>query len=197
MLHSALISLTVTEALRKRFPDGFRFYRILYNIFAVATLLPVVLYAASLRGAPVVAWDGPWVLIPIMLAISALFFFMAGARCYDLSQVLGLRQLKAEKICIAMTEDCSLETGGVLSIVRHPWYSGGILIVWARPLDPAAILTNLVVCAYFAIGANLEERKLKAVFGRAYADYQNRVSMLFPTKWLLRVLSKRTKPESK
>ena len=50
VLHSALTSLTVTESLRKRFPDGFRFYRILYNFIAVATLLPVLLYSFSQRG---------------------------------------------------------------------------------------------------------------------------------------------------
>ena len=85
-----------------------------------------------------------------------------------------------------LTDDCSLvtrATSGVLAVVRHPWYSGGILIVWARSLDAAAVLTNLVVCGYVVVGAILEERKLKAQFGRQYADYQQRVSMFFPIKW--------------
>lgn len=89
-----------------------------------------------------------------------------------------------------LTDDCSLDTGGVLSVVRHPWYSGGILIVWARTLDPAAIVTNAVLCGYFVVGAMLEERKLKAQFGRQYAVYQRRVSMLFPVKWAKRRLSR-------
>jgi protein-S-isoprenylcysteine O-methyltransferase Ste14 len=183
-LHSALISPTVTETLRKRFRDGFRFYRLLYNLFAAATLLPVLLYAFSLRGELIVAWTGPWRIIPILLAAAALLLFAAGARRYDLFQFLGLRQIKDEKACAVITEDCSLDTGGVLSIVRHPWYTGGILIVWARPLHVTAFLTNLVVCGYFVVGAYLEERKLKAQFGRQYADYQRRVSMLFPIRWM-------------
>lgn len=121
ILHSALISLTVTEALRKRFPYGFRFYRILFNLFAVATLLPVIYYTASLRGDPVVTWEGTWRVIPIVLGAAALFFFVAGARRYDIFQFLGLRQTKDEKACSALTDDCSLDTGGVLSLVRHPW----------------------------------------------------------------------------
>lgn len=182
-LHSALISLTVTESLRSRFPNSFRFYRIIYNLFAVATLLPVLIYTHSLRGEPVVAWEGPWRIVPILLGTMALFFLLAGARRYDFRQLLGLRQIKDEKACSVLTEDCFLDTGGVLSMVRHPWYSAGMLIVWARPLDVTAILTNLVVSGYFVVGAILEERKLKVQFGRQYADYQRRVSMFFPIKW--------------
>jgi protein-S-isoprenylcysteine O-methyltransferase Ste14 len=182
-IHSALISLTVTETLRKRFPNSFRYYRILYNLFAVATLMPVLIYTHTLRAEPIIVWEGAWRILPILLASVALCFLVAGAQRYDFLRFLGLRQIKDEKACSALTDDCSLETGGVLSIVRHPWYGAGILIVWARPLDLAAILTNLVVSGYFVVGAILEERKLKVQFGQRYANYQRRVSMLFPIKW--------------
>lgn len=183
-LHSALISLSVTESLRKRFPERFRYYRIVYNLVSIATLLPVIFYSHSLRGEPIVAWQGPWQIVPILLGSAALFFLAAGAMRYDLRRFFGLRQLGEEQACSTLTDDCTLDTGGVLSAVRHPWYSAGILVVWARPLDPAAVLTNLVVSGYFVVGAILEERKLKVQFGRQYADYQQRVSMLLPIKWV-------------
>lgn len=186
MLHSILISLTVTEWIRKRLPKIFRFYRIFFNLVAVATLLPVLFYAFSLKGATIVAWDGPWRIVPILLGTVALFFFIAGALRYDFRQVLGLRQINDEKACSVLTADCSLDTGGILSVIRHPWYTGGILIVWARPLDLVAILTNLVISVYFVVGANLEERKLQVQFGAQYKEYQRRVSMLFPIKWVRR-----------
>ena len=190
-LHSALISLPVTAWLRKKFPDGFRYYRILYNLFSVVTLLPVLLFGLSLKSEPVVAWQGPWRIVPILLGIAALSFLAAGARRYDLSQFLGLRQLKDEKTCSVLTDDCTLDTGGVLSIVRHPWYSAGILAVWARPLDMAAIVTNLAVCGYLVVGAMLEERKLTVLFGRQYAVYRRRVPMFFPVKWLGAMFSRK------
>jgi protein-S-isoprenylcysteine O-methyltransferase Ste14 len=189
-LHSALISLAVTESLRDRFPNGFRFYRILFNLISIATLLPALYYSHSLRGGPIVTWDGPWQILPILLGAAALFFFVAGARRYDFYQFIGLRQIKDEKACSVLTDDCTLDTDGVLSMVRHPWYSGGILIVWARPLDLAAILVNLVVSGYFIVGAILEEQKLKKQFGPDYADYQRRVSMFFPIKWAGRLIGK-------
>ena len=182
-LHSALIDPSVTDRLRRRFPIGFRYYRILYNLFAVFSLLPVLFYTFSLKGSPVVVWAGPWRIVPILLGATALLLFVAGGKRYDLLQFSGIRQIKQERTCSVLTEDCSLDTGGVLSIVRHPWYSAGMLVVWARPLDMAAIVTNMVVCGYFVVGAILEERKLKMQFGRQYADYQRRVSMFFPIKW--------------
>jgi protein-S-isoprenylcysteine O-methyltransferase Ste14 len=189
-LHSALISLAVTRWLRKKYPETLRYYRILYNLFAAATLIPVMIYTALQRGDPIVMWAGPWRLIPILLGTAALFFFAAGAQRYDFLQFIGLRQIKDEAACSVLTDDCSLDTGGVLSMVRHPWYSGGLLIIWARPLDVAAILTNLILSAYFVVGANLEEKKLKRQFGKPYSQYQRRVSMFFPLKWAKQLMSR-------
>jgi protein-S-isoprenylcysteine O-methyltransferase Ste14 len=183
-LHSALVSLSLTEPLRKRFPYASRYHRIVYNVMAVVTLAPVLLYTFSLRETSIFSWQGPWRFFQVALTVSAMVLFVAGARHYDLFQFLGLRQLKDEKACSVLTDDCSLDTSGVLSLVRHPWYTGGILIIWARPLDTGAILTNLVLTAYFLVGTRLEERKLTAQFGQEYTDYQQRVSMFLPIKWM-------------
>jgi beta-lactamase class D len=43
---------------------------------------------------------------------------------------------------------------------------------------------NLVLSAYLVIGTLLEERKLMLEFGKEYRDYQGRVSMFLPIKWL-------------
>lgn len=185
-LHSVLISAGVTQFLRRRSPDFFRYYRLLYNLFALASLVTVAVYSRSLEGAPLVAWQGAWKAVPAVLGAGALLFFWAGARRYDFLQFLGLRQIRGEIGCGVLTTDCSLDTGGVLALVRHPWYAGALLAVWARPLNPAAILTNLVVCGYLLVGAWMEERKLMVQFGAAYTDYRRRVSMFFPFKALAR-----------
>jgi len=101
---------------------------------------------------------------------------------------IGLSQLEDEKTCSLLTDDCTLDTGGVLSVVRHPWYSDGILTGWVRPLDTAAIVTNLILCGYFVVGSLLEERKLIVQFGQQSRDYQKRVLMLLPIKWAGQVL---------
>jgi methanethiol S-methyltransferase len=189
-LHSFLISMSVTEWLRKRFPGEFRFYRILFNLISSVTLLPVLYYSYHVKGYIWVTWVGPLRIIQVLLLLTAFIFFVAGARRYDLAQFMGWRQIHDEKTCSVLTDDCSLDTRGILSVVRHPWYTGGILIVWARPLDLGAILTNLVVCGYFLLGALLEERKLHLQFGDQYQDYQKRVSMLLPIKWVSGIIKK-------
>ncbi len=193
-LHSALIDPAATDRFRKKFPRGFRYYRALYNLFAAVSLIPVLFFTFSLKGVPVVTWAGPWRIVPILLGGTALLLFVAGGKRYDLLQFSGIRQIKRERTCSVLTDDCSLDAAGVLSVVRHPWYSAGMLVVWARPLNMAAIVSNLVICGYFIVGAILEERKLKMQFGDQYADYQRRVSMFFPIKWIQqRFLRKRSK----
>lgn len=185
-LHSALVSPSVSLAIRNRFPHVSRYYRFAYNMVAVVTLIPVLLYCYSFRGPELFSWQGPWRVVQVALTASALFFFVAGSRRYDLLQILGLRQIKGENACSVLTDDCSLDTSGILSVVRHPWYTGGIFIIWARPLDLSTILTNVVLTGYFIVGACLEERKLEIQFGSEYIDYKKRVSMFLPHKWFAR-----------
>jgi protein-S-isoprenylcysteine O-methyltransferase Ste14 len=59
-----------------------------------------------------------------------------------------------------------------------------VLLLWARDLDPAGLVVSGVLTAYVLVGTLLEERKLVREFGEAYRDYQRRVSMLVPVKWL-------------
>lgn len=190
-LHTGLISLPVTTYLQQRFDEKYRYYRIVYNMIAVVTLIPVLLYTVSIQGRVVFGWEGPYRIAQALLAISAVVLFLTGARRYDILRFLGIRQLRDKNACNALTDDCSLDTSGVLGMLRHPWYSGGILIVWARPLDVSAILTNVLITSYFIGGGFLEERKLKVQFGRQYRDYQRCVSMFVPFKWAVCKLRKR------
>lgn len=183
-LHSALISLTVTGYLKHRFGDRFRYYRLVYNGLALITLIPVALYAYSIRSEPLFSWEGYWRVGQVLLLAVSLFVFLAGGRHYDALAFVGVRQLKQRDSCIGLTETCALDTRGILGFVRHPWYAGGVMIIWARSLDLSAIITNLIFTGYFIVGAFLEERKLSIEFPDAYKEYQQKVSMFFPYQWL-------------
>jgi protein-S-isoprenylcysteine O-methyltransferase Ste14 len=71
-----------------------------------------------------------------------------------------------------------------LSIIRHPWYSATILILWSRNVDLSALIVNVILILYLIYGTYLEEKKLVVEFGDEYRLYQQSVSMLFPSKWL-------------
>ena len=191
ILHSTLVSLSFTRFIQSRFLKSARYHRLGYNIVAIVTLAPVLLYSISLSGPVVFSWQGPWRFVQIILIIAAIFFFIAGSRRYDLFQFLGIRQITGENNCSVLTDNCSLDTAGILNVVRHPWYTGGILIIWARPLDIGAILTNIVITAYFVVGTHLEERKLEVQFGREYTEYKKRVPMFIPFRWIFRQMDKK------
>ena len=180
-LHSFLISPAVTSFVQNHFEKAYRYYRIFYNFIALVSLTPVLVYSFSFKGIPVFRWEGPFRIIQGLLIVSALLLFIGGARMYDFARFLGIRQVRENSTCGILTDDCRLNTVGILGIVRHPWYSGGILIVWARNLD-------MVISGYFLIGTFLEEKKLLSEFGEEYVDYQQHVSMLFPFKWIMQKL---------
>lgn len=183
-LHSALISIRVTAYVKHRLGDRFRYYRLFYNAFALVTLVPVVVYAYQVGSEPLFSWEGTWRIGQALLLALSLFLFLAGARHYDGLAFLGVRQLKKRDSCVGLTETCALDTSGILAVVRHPWYAGGIMILWARNLDGSAIVTNMVLTGYFIVGSLLEERKLRIEFPETYREYQKKVSMLFPYQWL-------------
>jgi protein-S-isoprenylcysteine O-methyltransferase Ste14 len=183
-LHSAMISITVTEYIKKNLGSTFRYYRLFYCVVSVITLVPVVLLAYSIRTQPLFAWEGYLRIGQIFFLGSSAALFVLGARHYDARQFLGLKQLRDKTMATGITTSGSLDTSGILGVIRHPWYAATFLLIWARPLDISAILVNAMLSAYLIIGTVLEENKLIKEFGDEYRAYQNRVPMFIPYKWL-------------
>ena len=184
-IHSAMISVRVTEYLKRRLGNHFRFYRLIFNIAAIATVIPIILLEHSLQGAVLFRWKGFMVVFQILLLTFAGLLFLAGARHYDLFQFLGFRQIRTGSSHSVLTETGDLDTRGILDITRHPWYLGAILLIWARDVNTSALVTNIILTLYLLVGTVLEERKLLIEYGDDYRRYQERVSMLIPLKWIL------------
>lgn len=183
-LHSAMISVSVTRVLEKHAGTHYRFYRLIFNTIALLSLLPVILYQHSLSTEPVFTWGGYLRIIQIAMISLGIILFLLGAKKYDAKRFIGLAQLRDRRLRQGLSSDGKLDLTGVHALVRHPWYTGLLLVLWARPLDISTIILNLVFSIYLIIGSHLEERKLVMEFGDDYRAYQNRVSMLLPFKWL-------------
>ena len=190
-LHSTLISVPVTEYMKRKLGDGFRFYRLFFNGFSLATLVPLLLYSASIRQEPVFRWEGPLWAIPYLLLVTGIGLFYVGGRNYSLLQFLGITQIKSGAGNRSMSAYISFVVSGIQRMIRHPWYLGGMMIFWAKDLSLSEILNNMVITSYFVIGAILEERKLVREFGEPYREYQRNVSMFLPYKWLKARISSR------
>jgi protein-S-isoprenylcysteine O-methyltransferase Ste14 len=184
VLHSAMICPSVTTYLKGRFKRGFRFYRLLFNVVALATMAPIVFYEKSIDRGWMLWWQGPVAVFQWLLAIGAFFLFLSGARHYDLWQFSGIRQMRGGISTKSLTGGHELDTSGILGVIRHPWYAGGLMLVWARHLTPATLTTNIILTVYLIVGAYLEERKLVLSYGEAYRAYQKRVPMFVPYKYI-------------
>ena len=179
-----MITTTVTDYLKKRLGDRYRFYRLFYSMVSLVTVLPLTYYSISVEGAPIFRWQGSRAIAKYSLLLTSLYLFIAGAGHYRISQFLGIRQIKTGETSPTLSECDAFDTAGILSVIRHPWYIAGIMVVWARDISLSTLLNNVVINIYFVIGTILEERKLVREFGEKYVEYQRKVSMLFPYKWL-------------
>ncbi len=183
-LHSTLVTTTVTDYMRKKLGDWFRFYRLFYSALSLVTLIPLVYYSNSIQQEPFFRWEGYLAIVKYLMVVTSIFLFITGARHYSMSQLLGIYQIKTGRENRAASGYGTLDTSGILGGIRHPWYTAGILLVWAADLSLSNLLINTVISAYFVIGTFLEEKKLLLEFGERYREYQREVSMFIPYKWL-------------
>lgn len=184
VIHSGMISVTATEYLKQWTGSHFRFYRLVFNLVAIATLIPIILYAQSIQGHVVFRWEGFMIVFQVLLVTIAALLFFAGSRHYDMLQFLGLRQIRRGTSHSVLTETGKLDTTGILGITRHPWYLATIMLIWARALDISTLIANIILSIYLIVGTVLEERKLLIEYGEDYRRYQKKVSMVIPFKYL-------------
>jgi len=137
-------------------------------------------------GEAVFAWQGWGTTARVVLLAAAGLLFRGGAKRYDISYFLGLRQLRMGDVHTLLSNTGDFLATGVFGIIRHPWYLGSLLGIWSilgeyrRPIFNAAVILSL----YLVVGTLLEERKIIKEYGSGYRRYQQQVSMLFPWKWL-------------
>ncbi len=178
VFHSLLASLGAKRLARRAFgPRADRVYRLLFNAIGGLTLLPVLAVPALRPGAVLYRLVMPWsgmALAGQALSVAAL---AVGLLQTDAWHFLGLRQLSEQKGATPPT----LVTTGLYRWVRHPLYTAGLALIWLTPVMTTSLLAfNLALTAYILVGSALEERRLLAEFGSAYADYRRRVPRLIP-----------------
>jgi methanethiol S-methyltransferase len=176
IVHSLLASMNVKDFARRALGDGFmKFYRLLYNIFAVISIVPALYLMISLPDIILYQVLAPWKYLMLAGQVLSTFLLSVAVMQTDLLSFAGLRQLVEEE------KKGNLVTGGLYRSVRHPLYAFSLLILW---LSPSMSLNSFVLYAsltiYVLIGIFFEERKLLREFGQAYADYRSSTPMLLP-----------------
>lgn len=184
-----LHSLLASPALKRRFA-GLRCYRLIYNLIALITLLPIVALDMLYQGERIIRWSEPWSWLALLLSLAAGACFLWTLRYYDLGEFSGWRLCRGG-------ETAASPKGLVISpphrYVRHPWYSCALVLIWCRDMNQAQLLTTALVTLYFIIGSRLEEQRLIAEYGERYKAYLREVPGLIPRPW--RRLSRRRASE--
>ncbi|RME49838.1 MAG: isoprenylcysteine carboxylmethyltransferase family protein [Caldilineae bacterium] len=175
-LHSLLAAHAVKRVLE---PKLGRAYRLVYNLVAGVTLLPLLALVPLLPDRLLYRVPAPWgwgmAAVQAIAALAAVWTL----RQTDVLRFLGLRQL-AETAPLPPNR---LQVRGAYRWVRHPLYFFSLLFLWFSPVmsqNQAALYAAL--SAYLGWGALLEERKLTAQYGEAYRRYRRRTPMLLPWK---------------
>lgn len=157
--------------------------------YVIVTGVSLFLVMGFWQPTGIVLWSPhlPWA---VLQGLSFLCFWglMLGSlramRGFDFWEFLGLKPAKPSSPSSPLRRD------GAYAWVRHPMYS---FTLAAFVISPFLTLDRLVVflasAAYLAFGIPIEERKLLATFGPAYARYRAETPALVPRFWRKKRLS--------
>jgi protein-S-isoprenylcysteine O-methyltransferase Ste14 len=174
--HSIFAWTKFKVQMQKLMKNNYPYYRIIYSVFALATLAFVLIYNFNLQS--IMLWNvslaenifsitGIIVSVFIMMMFAKKFFF----------------QLSGADIFLETEKPQKLIENSFYKHVRHPLYTATLLLIWSIFfLQPQ--LNNLISClsitVYTLIGIGFEEKKLAKEFGDAYIQYRNKTPMLIP-----------------
>ncbi len=175
LLHSLLIAGPLSRFLHVLCG---RATRVVYNLFALFSVVPLVFWEHYAGSVTIYTWPGTLLPLRLLLLVAAAWLLLAGARVFPLRSFTGWAQLSGD-VPDGETET-PLVTSGVLARVRHPWYSAALLLLWLRDQHLLSLVSSVVLSLYLVVGAMLEEKRLTERYGDAYRDYRRRVPMFIP-----------------
>ncbi len=172
-LHSFLAAETVKRRLSNAFRLSEKSYRRLYNLLNLLSLPAILLLHYRLPSDRLFAGNSFFSATGLLLAIAGLWMMWQAAKSYDLPSFFGFTN----------ETRMQLQIKGLHKYVRHPLYSGTLLLclgICLRFPQTKNWYVLLLMFVYLLIGIWLEEKKLVYYFGDEYLQYQKRVKRLIP-----------------
>jgi len=179
VIHSLLASIWIKQKVSQLSPFIHRHYRVIYNLVAVLTLAAVMALSVQLTSERVLSRSVIWEFIGLMFATYGFLIMRVAMKSYGWREFLGLFPEED-----AHSPAKQLKKGGLLRYVRHPIYTGVILLFLGVffYLPTMINIVNLIcVIAYILVGIYFEERKLTVMYGQDYEEYRRQVPMLWPS----------------
>ncbi len=173
VVYYALHSYLALSSVKTRVPLSAQAYRLLYSAFSGLGLLFILFFGASLESSFIIAPSETTTYLGLILAGTGVLLIKRAFRSYSFRGFIGFKK----------EDTTTLHTSGLQSRMRHPLYTGTVLLVGGYLIfNP--LLVNLVTFAslmlYLPLGIRLEEKKLIEQFGETYEKYRQQVPALFP-----------------
>lgn len=171
-----LAESTVKNYIQKFMGPAYKYYRFIYSVFALVTLILVVWFQYSIES-PFLFISVIYVYFPGIIAVlSGLCIMVICINKYFYEQS-GLQAIQSSRV------KNTLQQTGLHKYVRHPLYLGTLLFIWGLFLIfpfISNVIAATIITMYVLIGIRLEEKKLKLQFGESYTDYVKKVPKLIP-----------------
>jgi len=184
LVHSWLASTRLKQSIRRLVGDQpyYGLYRAGYNVVAIVTLSPILGLVVFRPGNIIWQVTDLSRYILLLIQIIGLIGVMVSLFQIQLGQFIGLTQvtayLRGQQLPLPNEP---LQFGGLYRLVRHPLYLFSLLVIWPMSMMTESLLAfNIGITIYFVAGSILEERKLAAIYGETYRDYQQRTPALVP-----------------
>lgn len=176
VLHSVLASIWFKVWAKKRLGTLFRYYRLLYTIFAFITLFLLLLFLFQMPSYRLYNHIYFTYFLGGCLLFTGLAIMLVCIKKYFLS-LSGIRTLTAEKPA------SELIITGIHKYIRHPLYLGTFIFIWGLFVmipTVSLLITNIIITVYTLIGTGYEEKKLEMEFGNSYRQYKKSVPKIIP-----------------
>ncbi len=180
LFHSLLITRAVQGWLERGWRGWHGFGRIIYILGSALSFALLYWYFQSLPARYIWTWPGAWTIVRIAGSLTGLLLMLLGTRVYDQAYFFGFRQAS-----IYLRGEGAAETvfrrHGILALIRHPYYSGGILILaFGSNYSDVNLIWRSLLIAYLIVGSELEERRLATELGERYRRYRQEVPRFLP-----------------
>lgn len=180
ILHSGLATNKIKEKIRRFSQKLFSWYRLIYTLIALITLVPVAWYHIQIQDTYLYEFPAMFKGLSVIIAMVGLILMIQSFKQYDMNEFLGFSVHHNKN---QSSKEKHLNTTGLFSVVRHPIYFGLLIFLTGFLLYSftiANLISYVLILIYLILGTLLEEKKLEKEFGWQYRKYQKEVPMLFP-----------------
>src|SRR6478735_1847987 len=176
LFHSLFASEGFKKYMQGLMQKKYKYYRVLYSVFALISLAVILLYQLSIT--TVMLWKVP---------LAEMIFAGAGS-------ILGLSimtifikkfffELSGANVFRSTKSSNDLFQSGLYKHVRHPLYAATLLFIWSIFfLYPSMddLISCFCITVYTLVGIHFEEKKLIKAYGTSYIQYRLITPMIIP-----------------